>query len=181
MNRVRRPFVIAFVTTLVTVFALYAGAAFGVFGHRCPRLNANRTAAIASLRHIHSAQGQFHAVAGRYGTFPELSAAIPLAESGRPLDPPVLSGAFKSPLPDGTILRSGYRFRILLTDDTWCAWAWPETHRTKKDCTLFVSGATDDTVLATENDHHEGDRGPGLTIPVAGTTNADGNFWRVVY
>jgi len=180
MTRCRRPFVIALVTTVVAVFAVYTGAAFGVFGHCCPRINANETAAIATLRNIHSAQRQFHGVVGGFGTFGEPSGAVPIRGTDRLLDPPVLSGAFRTPLADGSIIRSGFRFRIDLTGETWRVFAWPVERSRFEQRTFFADGSAECTVVATEDDRHEGDRGPETTVPVAGTTNADGNFWRVV-
>ena len=163
MLRVRRSLVIAFVTTVLavlTVFSVQAGAAFGLFGHCCPRLNANETAAIATLRNLHSAQAQFHDAVGRYGTFPEMSAATRLRETDRPLDPPVLSKAFSRPLPDGTVRRSGYRFRIEFAGENWRALAWPDPRLPKSRRTFLVSGDTEAEVRATVDERHEGDSGP---------------------
>jgi prepilin-type N-terminal cleavage/methylation domain-containing protein len=90
------------------------------------RLNANETAAVATLRNISSAQAQFQATAkgdsdndgtGEFGCFTELSGAVDVrgdANIGQ-LNPPVLSGAFRNP--DGTtgfVSRSGYYFKIYL-------------------------------------------------------------------
>lgn len=124
------------------------------------RLNANETAAIATLRNLHSAQEQFHATIGRYGTFPELSGMAVLPETDAPLDPPVLSAAFRQPLSDGTILRSGYRFRIVLDGQRFCAWSWPEKRTEKQTRTFYVGGSVGDTVHAAEIAAHEGNRGP---------------------
>jgi prepilin-type N-terminal cleavage/methylation domain-containing protein len=97
------------------------------------RLNANETAAIATLRNISSAQAQFQAGAkadmdndgtGAFGSFLELSGAIEVREGavavpvGR-LNPPVLSGAFRTVGDaatgvDGAVSRSGYFFQIYL-------------------------------------------------------------------
>ena len=163
---------IAFVTTVLSVAAMTGGAAFGLFGHRCGRINANETAAIATMRNLHSAQQQFHEVVGRHGTFLELSGVAVLPETGAPLEPPVLSGAFRQPLPDGTILRSGYRFRIVCVGKAWCAWSWPEQRMTKQRRTFFVGGAVGDIVHATEIDAHEGDRGP---------ADGDDGVWTIVH
>ena len=167
MLRVRRSLVIAFVTTVLAGVSVQAGAAFGLFGHCCPRLNANETSAIATLRNLHSAQAQFHRAVGRYGTFPELSAAAPLKETGHPLDPPVLSGAFSRPLSDRTVLRFGYRFRIELDGETWQALAWPDPRLPKSRRTFLVSGSTR-IVQSTVDERHEGDRGP---------TDPDDHVW----
>jgi prepilin-type N-terminal cleavage/methylation domain-containing protein len=90
------------------------------------RLNANETAAIATLRNISSAQAQFQATAkadtdndgtGEFGSFVELSGASDVRGSttvGK-LNPPVLSGAFRTPdTATGFVSRSGYKFKICL-------------------------------------------------------------------
>jgi prepilin-type N-terminal cleavage/methylation domain-containing protein len=89
------------------------------------RLNANETAAIATLRNISSSQAQFQATAkadtdkdgtGEFGYFMELSGADNVRNSttvGK-LNPPVLSGAFRVPDAFGNVSRSGYNFRIVL-------------------------------------------------------------------
>ena len=94
------------------------------------RLNANETAAIATLRNISSAQAQFQASSkadtdndgtGEFGSFVELSGAVDVR--GDPdigvLNPPVLSGAFRTPGTalvgfNGAVSRSGYFFQIWL-------------------------------------------------------------------
>jgi prepilin-type N-terminal cleavage/methylation domain-containing protein len=91
------------------------------------RLNANETAAIATLRNISSAQAQFQATAkadgdndgtGEFGSFIELSGATDVrgdTDVGT-LNPPVLSGAFRRPDANGYVSRSGYFFAIYLPD-----------------------------------------------------------------
>jgi prepilin-type N-terminal cleavage/methylation domain-containing protein len=90
------------------------------------RLNANETAAIATLRNISSAQAQFQATAkadtdndgtGEFGCFVELSGNTNVRGSATvgKLNPPVLSGAFRTPdAVTGTVSRSGYNFKICL-------------------------------------------------------------------
>ena len=89
------------------------------------RLNANETAAIATLRNISSAQAQFQATAkadadndgtGEFGAFIEMSGAVDVrgdSDVGS-LNPPVISGAFRNPTAAGYISRSGYYFKIYL-------------------------------------------------------------------
>lgn len=113
----------------------------------CGPLDANESAAIATLMNVHSAQDEFAArtAAGGYGSFPELCGLAWLrgvASSGGPplrLAPPLLGDAFGS-APAGRVSRSGYCFQIWLqTADGrwigdgavaeptphWCAYAWP--------------------------------------------------------
>jgi len=91
------------------------------------RLNANETAAIATLRNISSAQAQFQATSkadtdndgtGEFGAFIELSGAIAVRNNAviGLLNPPVLSGAFRLPNVAGYVSRSGYFFTIYLPD-----------------------------------------------------------------
>jgi prepilin-type N-terminal cleavage/methylation domain-containing protein len=104
------------------------------------RLNANESAAIATLKNISSSQAQCQASgaidvnlngAGEYGYFAELSGAIGVrTSSGAPsttvrITPPVLSGAFgtvaavtfagnTAQATGGAVLRSGYYFAMFL-------------------------------------------------------------------
>ena len=52
--------------------------------------------------------------AQKYGTFAELSGDAVLRGGGKPLATPLLAGVFRDPGPDGTVVRSGYRFRLWL-------------------------------------------------------------------
>jgi prepilin-type N-terminal cleavage/methylation domain-containing protein len=86
------------------------------------RLNANETAAIATLRNIISAQAQFQSTSradenvngvGEYGTFGEMSGNNGVRGNAT-LNPAVLSSAFRSVSATGTVSRSGYLYRIYL-------------------------------------------------------------------
>jgi prepilin-type N-terminal cleavage/methylation domain-containing protein len=148
------------------------------------RLNANETAAIATLRNISSAQAQFQATAkadvdkdgtGEFGCFKELSGAEAVrvlagdAAVGK-LNPPVLSGAFRTPT-SGIVSRSGYNFAIYLPDSagiavladdanianvdpdlaetTWCCYAWPVNHGNSGNRCFMVNQTGD--VVTSEN------------------------------
>ncbi len=87
------------------------------------RGEAEHITVVATLRNITSAQAQFQASAladedrdglGEYGMFAELSAALPVRGTERPISPPVLSGAFQLVDGQGTVFRSSYRYRIFL-------------------------------------------------------------------
>jgi prepilin-type N-terminal cleavage/methylation domain-containing protein len=87
------------------------------------RLNANETAAVATLRNITSAQAQFQASAhadedndgtGEFGVFAELSSATGVRDTGNAINPSVLSGAFKNVNGSGEVSRSGYIFQMFL-------------------------------------------------------------------
>jgi prepilin-type N-terminal cleavage/methylation domain-containing protein len=87
------------------------------------RLNANETAAVATLRNISSAQAQFQASShadvdndgtGEFGVFGELSAGTQVRSTGESITPSVLSGAFKTVNAEGEVSRSGYIFQMFL-------------------------------------------------------------------
>ena len=92
------------------------------------RLNANESAAIATLKNISSAQAQCQASgiidannngAGEYGFFGELSGGLPVRndETGgvgtELVSPPYMSAAFAT-VQGGRVLRSGYFFQMYL-------------------------------------------------------------------
>jgi prepilin-type N-terminal cleavage/methylation domain-containing protein len=94
------------------------------------RLNANETAAIATLRNLSSAQAQFQAGAkidvdedgsGEFGYFGELSGGAQVRGPGgttlQAIEPPVLSAAFRS-VNVRVVTRSGYVFQMYLPDAT---------------------------------------------------------------
>ncbi|MCK6462146.1 MAG: hypothetical protein L6Q95_19860, partial [Planctomycetes bacterium] len=168
------------------------------------RRASQETMAIATLRNVISAQAQFQCTAradedqdgiGEYGSFAELSGAAGVRD-GKPLNPPVLSSAFKL-VSKGRAERNGYRYRIYLpgagglpvterdkggigagevspdlAETTWCVYAWPVEG---EGPTFFTNQAGD--VLATSEAGYVGDREPqpyaafrdasGLTAPTA--------------
>src|ERR1043166_8699659 len=86
------------------------------------RLNANESAAIATLKNISSAQAQCQASgaidvnnngAGEYGYFGELSGAILIRGATQKITPPVLSTAFGN-VQTSVVTRSGYIFKMWL-------------------------------------------------------------------
>ncbi len=87
------------------------------------RLNANETAAIATLRNIISAEAQFQSTSradenangvGEYGSFGEMSGSLGV-RGGSVLNPPVLSTAFRA-VSSSRVSRSGYIFQVFLPD-----------------------------------------------------------------
>jgi prepilin-type N-terminal cleavage/methylation domain-containing protein len=150
------------------------------------RLNANETSAIATLRNITSAQSQFQASAkadvdndgtGEFGLFRELSGASAVRTAadgtqtnGTVLNPPVLSGAFRTFNANSEVSRSGYLFKIFLpgalgvgveevpaannfaanldvdlSETTWCCYSWPASYSTSGNRTFFVNQTGDIT------------------------------------
>jgi prepilin-type N-terminal cleavage/methylation domain-containing protein len=86
------------------------------------RLNANESAAIATLKNISSAQAQVQASgaidvnnngAGEYGYFAELSGAVAVRAGTVAINPPVLSNAFGN-VANSQVIRSGYTFQLYL-------------------------------------------------------------------
>ena len=122
----------------VVFLAVLVQAAIPNFGGG-PRRGANASAAIATLKNIHSAQCQVHAAVaidcngdnrGEYATIAELAGAVPMRSrdgigAGKTLVPAVLSQAFGK-LQNGCVHRSGYVFQMFLpgTGGVWL----PESH-----------------------------------------------------
>ncbi len=94
------------------------------------RLNANESAAIATLKNISSGQSQCQASGvidvngngqGEYGFFGELSGRVAVRNNTgatQVISPPVLSTAFGNITPESNVSRSGYLFRMYLPDLT---------------------------------------------------------------
>jgi len=88
------------------------------------RLNANESAAIATLKNISSGQSQCQASGvidvngngqGEYGYFGELSGRTTIRGSTLSISPPVLSAAFGN-VAASRVTRSGYVFQMFLPD-----------------------------------------------------------------
>ncbi|MEE8104084.1 MAG: DUF2950 family protein [Planctomycetota bacterium] len=155
------------------------------------RLNANETAAIATLRNIISAQAQFQATAradenlngiGEYGFFTEMSGGIGV-RGGATLNPPVLSTAFRTADANGVVSRSGYLFIIGLptaagtpalvstigtvdpdlAETTWACYAWPTSYGNTGNRSFFVNQGGD--IIATEDPSYSGPNGSGAPMP----------------
>jgi prepilin-type N-terminal cleavage/methylation domain-containing protein len=89
------------------------------------RLNANESAAIATLKNISSAQSQCQASgvidvngngSGEYGFFGELSGRVAVRAGTQTISPPVLSTAFGN-VAAARVTRSGYVFQMFLPDN----------------------------------------------------------------
>jgi RNA polymerase sigma-70 factor (ECF subfamily) len=150
------------------------------------RTSANETAGIAVSRNATSAQAQFQQSArsdadndgtGEYGGFLEMSGAL-AGRMAAPLNPPVLSSAFRTLTPAGEVVRNGYVFRLYLPDargagvgepvggftpgvvdanlseTTWCMYAWPVTYGKTGRRTFFTNQGGD--VLATDAPTYSG-------------------------
>lgn len=90
------------------------------------RLNANESAAIATLKNISSGQSQCQASgvidtnnngSGEYGYFGELSGRTTVRGGTQRISPPVLSTAFGN-VAAARVSRSGYLFQMFLPDTT---------------------------------------------------------------
>jgi len=88
------------------------------------RLNANESAAIATLKNISSGQAQCQASGvidvnnngqGEYGFFGELSGRVTVRGATQAITPPVLSAAFGN-IANSQVTRSGYVFQMHLPD-----------------------------------------------------------------
>ena len=114
---------------MIVVAIIAVIAAIAIPSLIASRLSSNETAAIGTLKTLHTAQSQFQQRAlvdrdgdgvGEYGGFRELSGAVsPRAAAGAPanplLRPPLMSDAFGITLrPWGHVQRNGYLFQICL-------------------------------------------------------------------
>ena len=91
------------------------------------RLNANESAAIATLKNISSAQAQCQASGsidvntngqGEYGFFAELAGKTVVRAGTQKISPPVLSTAFSNVNAQSNVSRSGYLFRMYLPNSS---------------------------------------------------------------
>ena len=168
------------------------------------RLNANETSAISTLRNVSSAQSQFQASSkadvdgdgtGEFGFFRELSGAQPVrtatngSSTGTNLNPPVLSGAFRTMSTAGIVSRSGYLFKLYLpaasgsvaetlsgaltgtldndlAETTWCGYAWPANYGNSGNRTFFVNQTGD--ITSTDVSTYNGTTSTGNVVSVAG-------------
>ena len=170
---------------MIVVAIIAIIAAIAIPNLLAARLAANETSAISTLRNITSCQGQFQTSAkadvdsdgtGEFGMFRELSGAqaVRTAADGTGgtsvLNPPVLSGAFRTMNAKFEVSRSGYLFKMFLvgtagiavgeTADTtaftsatdpdlsetsWCCYAWPASYGNSGNRTFFVNQSGDIT------------------------------------
>jgi prepilin-type N-terminal cleavage/methylation domain-containing protein len=124
---------------LIVVAILAIIASLSIPNLLASKMNANETAALATMRNLVSAQAQLAVTAridadndgkGEYGTFLEMSGAVGVRKGfapgspsssnftvkGEVLNPPVLSSVFANLTTQGFTTKSGYAFMILLPD-----------------------------------------------------------------
>ena len=170
---------------MIVVAIIAIIAAIAIPNLLAARLSANETSAISTLRNITSCQGQFQTSAkadvdsdgtGEFGMFRELSggANVRRAADGTggtsALNPPVLSGAFRTMNANFEVSRSGYLFKMFLpgaagaargetagttaftgavdvdlSETVWCAYAWPASYGNSGNRSFFVNQGGDIT------------------------------------
>jgi len=170
---------------MIVVAIIAIIAAIAIPNLLAARLAANETSAISTLRNITSCQGQFQTSAkadvdsdgtGEFGMFRELSGAANVRKAldgtagTSVLNPPVLSGAFRTMNAKWEVSRSGYLFKMFLpgsagiavgekdgataftaatdadlAETSWCCYAWPASYGNSGNRTFFVNQSGDIT------------------------------------
>jgi prepilin-type N-terminal cleavage/methylation domain-containing protein len=166
------------VELMVVMSIILALSAIAIPNLLSARLSANETSAITTLRAVSSAEAQFQASAkcdvdlngtGEFGLLRELSGASGVRRTatadvlGTAMNPPVLSGIFRTLNPQGELSRSGYWFHVMLPgpsgagvpetsagalsaaldttlcESTWCCYAWPSNYARSGARTFFIN------------------------------------------
>jgi hypothetical protein len=154
-------------------------------------VRASESAARTTLKVLSSAAAQFWAASlvdedgdgkGEFGTFSEMSGALPLRRNKVKANPPLLSAPFKTQADDGTFLRDGYRYALWLpgpggvgvretkhglaagrtdpnlAEQYWVCYAWPEEFDKTGRYTYVITQASE--IFRVSDKRYSGDAAP---------------------